>query len=95
MRALLFLVAVIMSWAMIASTGVVRNVFVKAGKRSLAIYLLPSAYCPLTLLVTQCLDRIKPRCTSRWKIAEHDPHAGRKQERQHDDREIGGERYLQ
>ncbi len=40
MRALLFLVAVIMTWAMITSAGVLRNVFVKAGKRSLAIYLL-------------------------------------------------------
>lgn len=39
-RALLFLVAAIMTWALIASAGIVRNVFVKAGKRSLAIYLL-------------------------------------------------------
>ncbi len=40
LRALRLLVAVIMTWAMIASAAVVRNVFVKAGKRSLAIYLL-------------------------------------------------------
>ena len=40
MRALLLLVAAIMTWAMIASVGVVKGVFVKAGKRSLAIYLL-------------------------------------------------------
>ena len=40
MRTLLLLVAVIMTWAMIASAGIVKNVFVLAGKRSLAIYLL-------------------------------------------------------
>lgn len=40
MRALLFLVAAIMTWTLIASAGIVRNIFVKAGKRSLAIYLL-------------------------------------------------------
>ena len=39
-RILLILVAIVMTWAMIASAGVVKDVFVKAGKRSLAIYLL-------------------------------------------------------
>ena len=41
MRALLILVAVIMTWAMIASAGVVKDVFVKAGKTQSG-YLLAS-----------------------------------------------------
>ncbi len=58
MRALLLLVAVIMTWAMIASAGVVRNVFVKAGKRSLTIYLLHGFFIsPATPWLGVAFDR--------------------------------------
>ncbi len=58
MRALLLLVAAIMTWAMIASAGVVRDVFVKAGKRSLAIYLLHGFFIlPATPWLGVAFDR--------------------------------------
>ena len=57
-RALLILVAVIMTWAMIASAGVVKTVFVKAGKRSLAIYLLHGFFIlPATPWLSAAFDR--------------------------------------
>ena len=61
MRALLLLVAAIMTWAMIASAGVVKGVFVKAGKRSLAIYLLHGFFIlPATPWLGLTFDRYGP-----------------------------------
>ena len=58
MRTLLILIAVIITWAMIASAGLVKNAFVKAGKRSLAIYLLHGFFIlPATPWLSAAFDR--------------------------------------
>ena len=58
MRTLLMSIAIIMTWAMIASASVVKNVFVIAGKRSLAIYLLHGFFIlPVTPLLGEAFER--------------------------------------
>ena len=61
MRALLFFISAVMTWAIIASAGMVREVFVKAGKRSLAIYLLHGFFIlPATPWMGMAFDRYGP-----------------------------------
>lgn len=60
-RILLLLIAAIMTWAMIAAAGSLRDVFVKAGKRSLAIYLLHGFFIlPVTPWLGLAFDRYGP-----------------------------------
>ena len=65
MRAMLLMVAAIMTWTMIACAGIAKDVFVKAGKRSLAIYLLHGfVVLPATPWLSVAFDRYGPFAAS-------------------------------